>query len=91
MPVNCSPGKASVWKVTVWPALIFDISCWGTVSESRRGSIRIIVTSFAPGNMAITRSPTEMSRAATQPSNGARIEQSSTAFRRVTRCVIAWR
>ena len=80
------PGKASVWKVTVWPILIRAISCCGTVSDSRKGSIRSMVTSLPLGNSEITRSPTDTSRSATQPSNGARMEQSSTAFRKVMTC-----
>ena len=87
--MNRLPGKASVWKVTVWPILICAMSCCGTVSVSRSGSIRSKVTSLAPGKRAMIRSPTEMFRSATQPSIGARIVQSSTALRSVTRCVTA--
>ena len=81
---NVRSGKLSTWKRTVWPGWIRPMSCCGTVSDSRNGSIRTSVTTLVacmPGDDLLRRRP-PASRPPSR-SNGARIVVSSTAFFRM--------
>ena len=65
------------------------MSCCGTVSESRSGSIRTSVTTFVACIPEEICSPTATSFSATQPSNGARMVVSSTALSRIASLICA--
>ncbi len=65
------------------------MSCCGTVSDSRNGSIRTSVTTFVACMPEEICSPTATSFSATQPSNGARIVVSATAFSRIASLAMA--